>query len=65
MNGGAMMSRNSASTNPSWDNKWFVEVNQYEDRWVAEMAIPFSTLRFKEGVDELEGEFLPGGLRSQ
>ncbi|MDX2432442.1 MAG: DUF5916 domain-containing protein [Bacteroides sp.] len=50
-NGGASVSRHSSSTNPSWDNKWFVEVKQYEDRWVAEMSIPFSTLRFKEGVD--------------
>jgi hypothetical protein len=36
----------------SWDNIWQGEVTQYEDRWVAEMAIPFNTLRFKEGVDQ-------------
>ncbi len=56
-NGGASQSRYSASTNPSWDNKWFVEVRQYEDHWVAEMAIPFSTLRFKEGVDQWRVNF--------
>ena len=56
-NGGASVSRHSASTNPSWDNKWFVEVRQYEDRWVAEMAIPFSTLRFKEGVEHWRVNF--------
>ena len=56
-NGGAAMSRHSASTNPSWDNKWFVEMKQYEDRWVAEMSIPFSTLRLKEGVDHWRVNF--------
>ena len=54
---GCLMSRHSTSTNPSWDNKWYVEVKQYEDRWVAEMAIPFSTLRFKEGVDQWRVNF--------
>ena len=24
-----------------WDNKWFSEIRQYEDRWVAEIRIPF------------------------
>lgn len=35
----------------SWDNKWFAEAKQYGEYWVAEMAIPFKTLRFKEGSD--------------
>ncbi len=56
-NGGASVSRHTVSTNPSWDNKWYVEVKQYEDRWVAEMSIPFSTLRFKEGVDHWRVNF--------
>ncbi len=30
----------------SWDNKWFSAVKRYEDRWVAEIAIPFKTLRY-------------------
>ncbi|MCP4311640.1 MAG: carbohydrate binding family 9 domain-containing protein [Bacteroidetes bacterium] len=56
-NGGASVSRYTVSTNPSWDNKWYVEVKQYEDRWVAEMSIPFSTLRYKEGVDQWRVNF--------
>jgi len=56
-NGGASVSRHSTGTNPSWDNKWFVEVKQYDDRWVVEMSIPFSTLRFKEGVEEWRVNF--------
>ncbi len=33
----------------SWDNKWDGEVKTYPGYWVAEIAIPFKTLRFKEG----------------
>ena len=33
----------------SWDNKWYSAVEVYEDYWLAELAIPFKTLRFKEG----------------
>jgi len=36
----------------SWDNIWQGEVTQYEDRWVAEIAIPFNTLRFRAGAEE-------------
>ncbi|MEO0340318.1 MAG: DUF5916 domain-containing protein [Bacteroidota bacterium] len=35
----------------SWDNRWYAEAVQYGSYWVAEMAIPFKTLRFKEGSD--------------
>lgn len=34
----------------SWDNKWYLAVQRYDDRWTAEIAIPFSTLRYKEGA---------------
>ena len=36
-------------TSRSWDNKWFCKVSRMRDHWVVEMAIPFNTLRFKEG----------------
>lgn len=35
----------------SWDNKWSGDAKRYNDRWTFEMAIPFSTLRFKAGSD--------------
>jgi hypothetical protein len=35
--------------NLAWDNKWFSEVTNHEDHWVAEIAIPFKTLRFEAG----------------
>jgi hypothetical protein len=33
--------------NLAWDNKWFSEVTTYPDRWIAELAIPFKSLRFE------------------
>ena len=36
----------------SWDNKWNGEAKMYEDKWTVEMAIPFSTLRFKDGTQK-------------
>jgi hypothetical protein len=30
----------------SWNNKWFSATHRYADRWTAEMAIPFKTLRY-------------------
>ncbi|MEO1096254.1 MAG: DUF5916 domain-containing protein [Bacteroidota bacterium] len=34
-----------------WDNKWIGEAKQYDGYWVAEMAIPFKTLRYSEGQE--------------
>lgn len=34
-----------------WDNKWIGTAKQYDGYWLAEMAIPFNTLRFAEGQD--------------
>ncbi len=33
--------------NLSWDNKWFSKTKLYNDRWTAEIAIPFKTLRYQ------------------
>lgn len=30
-----------------WDNKWYSKVTNHEDYWELEVAIPFSTLRYK------------------
>lgn len=32
----------------SWDNKWKCQTKIYDNKYVAEMAIPFSTLRFNK-----------------
>jgi len=41
----------------NWDNKWHSEVKIYEDHWIAEMAIPFKTLRFKENLSSWNVNF--------
>jgi len=36
----------------TWDTKWRSDVKSYKDRWVAEMAIPFRSLRYIGGEKE-------------
>jgi hypothetical protein len=43
--------------NLSWDNKWYSEAKILDDRWVCEVAIPFKTIRFKEGLDSWHVNF--------
>lgn len=40
-----------------WDNKWYGEAKQYDGYWVAEMAIPFKTLRFNKGQSQWNVNF--------
>jgi len=50
--GGNMTRRGGSSAfSLTWDNKWYSEAKIYEDYWIAELAIPFKTLRFKENID--------------
>lgn len=37
--------------NPSWNAPWKVAVRRVADGWVAELAIPFRTLRFTDGAN--------------
>jgi hypothetical protein len=41
-NGGAI----DDSYNNNWDNKWYSKVKRLDDRWVAEIAIPFKSIRY-------------------
>ena len=45
VNGGVV----SEDLSLSWDNKWFSAAETGDRYWSAEFAIPFTTLRFKEG----------------
>ena len=40
---------NGTNISTDWDNKWYSEVKNYDNRWVVEMAIPFKTLRYSRG----------------
>lgn len=35
-----------------WDNKWYSKVIRHKDRWVAELAIPFRSFRYKSDISE-------------
>ena len=39
----------SESFNSAWDNRWEGASTRYEDRYVCEFAIPFTTLRYLDG----------------
>lgn len=56
----AMLTLQGAWTiqNENWDNKWFSAVKTEEDRWIVEMAIPFSALRFNKDVSSWSINFI-------
>jgi hypothetical protein len=37
------------SFSADWDNKWYSKSTRHADRWIAEIAIPFKSIRYKEG----------------
>jgi len=43
---------NGSQSSFTWDTKWKSAVKSYDDRWVAEMAIPFRSLRYFGGETE-------------
>lgn len=43
---------NGGSIDLNWDSKWVSEVQNYEDKWVVEMAIPFKSIRYEKNVTE-------------
>jgi hypothetical protein len=48
----------------SWDNKWFSKTTRLADRWIAEMAIPFKTLRYEAGKTTWGINFIRADLKS-
>jgi len=63
MNGGISTSRRTQSSSLSssfsltWENIWYAEAKIYDDYWIAEMAIPFKTLRFKDNEQSWYANF--------
>ncbi|TAL78795.1 MAG: hydrolase [Bacteroidetes bacterium] len=43
---------NGGLVNLDWDIKWRSAVKNYDDRWVAEFAIPFRSIRYHGGANE-------------
>ena len=50
--------------NENWDNKWFSATTIHEDHWVAEFAIPFASLRFKDGAPEWGLNFVRADMKN-
>jgi len=48
----------------NWDNKWISKVKNYDDKWVFEMAIPFSSIRYKNGISTWGINFSRNDLRA-
>jgi Domain of unknown function (DUF5916)/Carbohydrate family 9 binding domain-like len=46
------MQANGGTVNLNWDIKWRSAVKNYKDRWVAEFAIPFRSIRYNGGEKE-------------
>jgi len=53
-----------AEISADWDNKWYSEVTTYEDKWIAEIAIPFKTLRYKENLTNWNIQFLRNDVKN-
>jgi hypothetical protein len=47
--------RGEGGANTSWDGSWTVATSQDEAGWYAEMRIPFSTLRYGAGEEQVWG----------
>ncbi len=47
---GTMFAGSSVDLN--WDSKWKSEVTRDDEKWVFEMALPFKSIRYKDGVKE-------------
>ena len=60
---GLLENGGSFGVSTQWDNRWFSEVKEYEDRWEVEMAIPFKTLRFKDGSTQWRINFSRNNLK--
>lgn len=60
---GLLENGGSFGVSTQWDNRWFSAVQEYEDRWEVEMAIPFKTLRYKENLTTWRINFSRNNLK--
>jgi len=44
--------KTGSNLDTSWDNKWAGNSKMYNGYWICELAIPFSTIRYKEGTSK-------------
>lgn len=53
-----------ARLNENWDNKWFSATKIYDEFWTAEIAIPFTALRFKNTTSEWGLNFIRSDMKA-
>lgn len=46
-----------------WDNKWYSHVERFDDKWVAELAIPFKSFRYNSKVEHWNITFRRNDLK--
>ena len=55
---------NGFEISADWDNKWYSEVSNFEDKWIVEVAIPFKTLRYKDNLRAWNVQFLRNDVKN-
>jgi uncharacterized protein DUF5916/cellulose/xylan binding protein with CBM9 domain len=55
---------NARDISTDWDNKWYSEVTNFEDKWIVEIAIPFKTLRYKNNLSEWNIQFVRNDVKN-
>ncbi len=55
---------NARDISTDWDNKWYSQVTNFEDKWIAEIAIPFKTLRYKDNLTEWNIQFIRNDVKN-
>ena len=60
----AQMINEGREINASWDAVWDVRTTLVDDGWIAEIAIPLKTLKFRKGEAQTWGVNFHRGLRS-
>lgn len=48
----------------NWDNKWVSAVKDYDDKWIFEAAIPFTSMWYKKGITEWGINFSRNDLKT-
>jgi hypothetical protein len=62
--GDSQMINEGRDTNSNWDAVWYVKTSQVDNGWIAEIAIPFKTLKFREDEIQTWGINFHRNLRS-
>src|SRR5215510_12092217 len=60
----SQMINEGRENNSSWDGVWYVGTSMADDGWIAEIAIPFRTFKFREGETQTWGLNFHRNLRS-